>query len=122
LSPRGVEEEAQQTAEVLQGFREGGLILINTSRAPEEFELPVRVTIATVNATAIAERHGLGSATSRPVNTAILGAFVGVTGMVSFSSLEAAIRTEVPVKIDENLAAARDGFDSVQVLKEVAHA
>ena len=107
---------------VLEGFKEGGLILINSRHAPETFDIRLRATVATVDATAIAEGHGLGTVTSRPVNTAILGAFVGATGMVSFSSLEVAIKSEVPVMVDENLAAARDGFEAVQVLKEVSRA
>lgn len=107
---------------VLHGFRAGGLILINSARLPQDYELPVRAKIATVNATSIAERHGLGTATSRPVNTAILGALVRVTGLVAFGSVEAAIRKEVPEKVDQNLAAAREAYESVLVAKELAHA
>ena len=118
LNPQG----GQEIPEVLEGFKEGGLIVVNSSRAPEEFDLPVRGTIATVNATGIAEKHGLGTATSRPVNTAILGALVRATELVTFASLEAAILQEVPAKPDENLAAARDAYESVKILEEVSHA
>jgi len=109
-------------AAIFRGFREGGLILVNSGRAPDELNIPFRATVATVNATAIAERHGLGTATSRPVNSAILGALVHVTQLVAMTSLEAAIRKEVPEKIDQNLAAARDAFESVIVLREASHA
>jgi pyruvate ferredoxin oxidoreductase gamma subunit len=122
LELREVLKDMPQSPEVLRGFRDGGLILINSSRAPEEFNLPLRGTIATVNGTAIAEQHHLGTATSRPVNTAIIGALVKATELVGFSSLETAIRLEVPQQVEENLAAARDGFQSVKLLKEVAHA
>ena len=122
LNPRDMQNEMYQSSEVLQGFREGGLILINTSHSPEESDIKLRATIATVDATSIAEHHGLGTATSRPVNTAILGALVKATGMVSFSSLEAAIRLEVPNKVTENLAAARDGYELVKLSKEVPRA
>lgn len=107
---------------VLQGFRDGGLVLINSARPPADYDLPVRAKVATVNATGIAERHGLGTATSRPVNTAILGALVRVTGLVAFESVEAAIRKEVPEKIGQNLAAARDAYESVILAKEAVHA
>ena len=110
------------SADVLGGFRQGGLILVNSGRSPEELEIPLRATVATVNANAIAERHGLGTATSRPVNTAMLGALVRVTGLVAIASLEAAIRNEVPEKLAQNLAAARDAFESVKIMKEVSHA
>lgn len=115
-------QHSRDTAEVLAGFQEGGVILVNTSRGPEEFCLPVRATVATVNANAIAERHGLGTPTARPVNTAILGALVRATGIVGFPSLEAAIEREVPEKLAENLRAARDAYESVRVLHEVSHA
>jgi Pyruvate/2-oxoacid:ferredoxin oxidoreductase gamma subunit len=82
----------------------------------------VRAVIATVNATGIAERLGLGTATSRPVNTAILGALVRATALVAIESLEVAIRSDVPEKIDLNLAAAREAYESVTIMKEVSHA
>jgi pyruvate ferredoxin oxidoreductase gamma subunit len=107
---------------VLKGFKAGGLILVNSARAPEDLEIPLRATVAAVNATAIAEQHGLGTATARPVNTAILGALCRVTGLVSFDSVEAAIRQEVPEKVAQNLAAAKDAFESVVVAKELSHA
>ncbi|MFH1604408.1 MAG: 2-oxoacid:acceptor oxidoreductase family protein, partial [Pseudomonadota bacterium] len=114
--------DAKGRPAVLHGFKEGGLILVNSSRAPEELGIGVRAVIATVNATGIAERLGLGTATSRPVNTAILGALVRVAEIVTIESLEVAIRKEVPEKIDLNLAAAREAFGSVNILKEVSHA
>jgi pyruvate ferredoxin oxidoreductase gamma subunit/2-oxoisovalerate ferredoxin oxidoreductase gamma subunit len=114
---------APAASEVFEGFKPGGLVLINTPRSPQEIELPVAATIATVNATRIAERHGLGTATARPVNTALLGALVRVTEIVAMASLEAAIRAEVPEKIEANLAAAREAYASVVAHRqEVAHA
>ncbi len=115
-------EREGEVPEVLTGFREGGLIVINSSHGPEEFRIPLRATVATVSANTIAETLGLGTATSRPVNTAILGALVRATEVVSFPSLEAAILKEVPEKPKENLAAARDAFESVRILREVIHA
>ena len=43
--------------------------------------------IATVDATAIAVKHGLGSREAPIVNTAILGAFAKTTGIVKIESL-----------------------------------
>jgi pyruvate ferredoxin oxidoreductase gamma subunit/2-oxoisovalerate ferredoxin oxidoreductase gamma subunit len=107
---------------VLKGFRPGGLVLINSSRRPEEYDLPIAANVATVNATGIAERHGLGTATSRPVNTAMLGALVRATGLISFESVEAAIRQEVPEKIAPNVAAAREALERVVIAREAIHA
>lgn len=114
--------DAKGRPAVLHGFKEGGLILVNSSRAPGDLGISVRAMIATVNASGIAERLGLGTATSRPVNTAILGALVRVTELVAIESLEVAIRRDVPEKVELNLAAAREAFKSVNILREVSHA
>jgi len=114
--------DAKGRPAVLHGFKEGGLILVNSAHAPGELGIPVRAKVATVNATGIAERLGLGTATSRPVNTAILGALVRATELVAIESLEVAIRKEVPEKVELNLAAAREAFQAVNIMKEVAHA
>ncbi len=118
LDPR----HAQDAAEVLAGLQEDGFVLVNSSRGPEEFSVPVRTRVATVNADGIAERLGLGTPTARPVNTAILGALVRATGIVGFASLEAAITREVPEKLDLNLAAARDAYESVRIAEGATRA
>jgi Pyruvate/2-oxoacid:ferredoxin oxidoreductase gamma subunit len=41
---------------------------------------------------------------------------------VSFASVEAAIRQEVPEKVEPNLAAAREAFESVVLARESVHA
>ena len=63
-----------------------------------------------VPAKRIALAHKLGSATSPVVNTAICGAVCAIFGLADQASLEAAIREAVPVKHDENVAAAREAF------------
>ena len=113
---------AGSLAEVFEGFKQGGLVLVNTHRSPAEIDIPVQATIATVNATRIAEGHGLGTATARPVNTALLGALVRVTRLVAMTSLETAIAREVPEKVEANLAAAREAYASVVCCDEVTHA
>jgi pyruvate ferredoxin oxidoreductase gamma subunit/2-oxoisovalerate ferredoxin oxidoreductase gamma subunit len=96
---------------VLEGLKKGGLLIINSGRRPDELGLPPDFRLVTVNASAIAEKHNLGFGTARPVNTAILGALARVTGLVSLASLEKAIRKEVPAKVEENVAAAREAFE-----------
>ena len=48
---------------------------------------------------------------SSVVNTAILGAFVRATGIVALEDLLTAIGHEVPVKADENRAAALEAHE-----------
>ncbi|MGZ3570277.1 MAG: 2-oxoacid:acceptor oxidoreductase family protein, partial [Thermodesulfobacteriota bacterium] len=69
---------------------------------------------ATVDATSVAIRNGLGSRTNPIVNTAILGAFSRVTGLVGIDSIALAIREEVPGKKNENAKAAREAYQEVK--------
>lgn len=101
-------------ARILAGLRPGGLLLANTRRRAVELTLPAgERRVAMVDAAAIARRHGLGSAATPIVNTAILGALARASGVVELPSLERAIRDKVPARPDANVAAARDGFEEV---------
>lgn len=84
----------------LSGLKRGGWVVVNTPEAPAALDLPEGYRVATVDAAAIAVRHGLGSSAQPVVNTAILGAFVRATGVVSLDALLEAIDLEVPLKTD----------------------
>ena len=106
------------TANPLAGLQPSGWIVVNTPDPPEQLGIVPKFRVATVNATAIAMRHGLGTAAQPVVNTAILGAFVRATGIVELDDLLKAIRYEVPVKEAENCKAATEAYE--QVLMEVS--
>jgi Pyruvate/2-oxoacid:ferredoxin oxidoreductase gamma subunit len=120
--------------DVTAGLKPGGSILINSDRPPESYPyLLERFRVATVDASGIATAHGIGSRTQPIVNTAILGAFATWSGLVGLGSVCGAILEEVPVRGDENVAAARAAAASVRVAEapstgdasapqEVAHA
>jgi Pyruvate/2-oxoacid:ferredoxin oxidoreductase gamma subunit len=69
--------------------------------------------VATVDASSIAVEHGLGSASQPVVNTAILGAFARVTGIVGLDEVLEAIAHEVPMRAEENAAAATEAYQAV---------
>jgi 2-oxoacid:acceptor oxidoreductase gamma subunit (pyruvate/2-ketoisovalerate family) len=93
--------------DVTAGLKPGGTILINSEHAPAHYEnLTARFRVATVDASAIARRHGLGSPNQPIVNTAILGAFAAFPGIVTLESVGHAIESEVP-RPSDNIAAAR---------------
>lgn len=98
--------------DVATGLRENGWILINSSKdlGTDEFS---KYKVATVDAGAIAVSHKLGTPTSPVINTAILGAFSKITGMVTIGSIIRAIRENVPDKQEENVAAAREAYSKV---------
>lgn len=104
-------------ANVTQGLKEGGFVLLNSGKEPEEFAHLGPFTVACVDASRIAVEHRLGSLTAPIVNTAILGALAALTGWVSLEHLEEAIRHHVPVKPEENVAAARMAFDRVSIME-----
>lgn len=100
--------------DVTSGLKEGGWALINSSQTPEALRDLKNFRIATVDATAIAIRNGLGSRTNPIVNTAILGAFSKVTSLVGIDSIALAIREEITVKKGENAQAAREAYEEVR--------
>ncbi len=98
---------------VTAGLRAGGLLLVNSPRRPEELAGLGPFRIAAVDAARIALRHGLGSVTLPIVNTAVLGAFARVSGVVSLDAVRAAIESFSPARQVENAAAASDGYTDV---------
>ena len=104
-----------EAVNVTQGLKEGGWILVNSPQPPHELGLPPRYRVATVDANAIAVRHRLGTRTAPIVNTAILGAFARVTGIVGLEAVLEAIQEFVPTKPKDNVAAAKEAYESVMV-------
>jgi pyruvate ferredoxin oxidoreductase gamma subunit/2-oxoisovalerate ferredoxin oxidoreductase gamma subunit len=103
------------TIDVTAGLKPGGTILVNTAKTPDELGLPDRFLVAACDATGIALRHGLGSRTTPIVNTAMVGAWAALTGIVSLDAVLGVVPSLVPMKADANMAAARDAFGSIAV-------
>lgn len=101
------------TVDVTAGLKPGGTILVNTTKRPEELNLPDRFVVGTVDATGIALRHGLGTRTMPIVNTAMAGAWAALTGAVTLDAIVAEVPALVPAKPDANIAAAKDAYAAV---------
>ena len=99
------------SANPIAGLRAGGWVVVNSPDPPDGLGIVPRFRVATVNATEIAVRHGLGSTAQPVVNTAILGAFVRATGIVSLDDLLTAIDHEVPAKAEANRLAATEAYE-----------
>jgi 2-oxoacid:acceptor oxidoreductase gamma subunit (pyruvate/2-ketoisovalerate family) len=105
--------------DVAAGLKPGGTILINTDQAPEDFpQLLGRFRVNTIDANGIALRHGLGSKSQPIVNTAILGAFATESGLVRLSTVWDAIREEVPMQVEANIAAATEAAGALRRMRE----
>jgi len=98
--------------DVVAGLKSDGLAVINTTKKPSELNLKTQAKVITVNASRIAKEI-MGRADR--VNTALLGAFVAVTGELSLEALERAIRSRFSGKAAEsNLKALREAYNEVK--------
>lgn len=99
---------------VLEGQKDGGSLVVNTSMSLDELGLPAERRTLLIDATTIALRRGLGSATAPIVNTAILGAFARACDVVSIDSILESVKESVPAKRDQNVAAAQDAYRALE--------
>jgi len=97
------------------GLKSGGVVLVNSTSAPDCFSELSAYRVATVDASGIALEHRLGTKAAPIVNTAILGAFVRVVPLCSLESVAAAIQDNVPIKPNENAEAARAAYSAVMM-------
>ncbi len=109
------------TTPVTDGLKEGGLLLVNSRLPPEEVVAPASVRRATVDATRIAVAHGLGTASTPIVNTAVLGALAKAAGVVTLDAVQRAIDQFVPGHRPENRLASSDGYESVRLAGPMEH-
>lgn len=98
----------------LEGLKEGGLLIVNTKKSPEELRealgIDGRYKIYTVDATKIAlEVLGVPI-----VNTAMVGAFVKALPIVSLESVARAIQETFPGRVGEkNVEAAQAAYEAL---------
>lgn len=105
-----LDESLLASLPLLADLGEGGWVVVNTPSPPAAFEAAECFRVGAVDANAIALRHGLGSPASPLVNTALLGAFASLTGLVSLEAVCAAVEELVPFHPEANLAAVREAF------------
>jgi 2-oxoacid:acceptor oxidoreductase gamma subunit (pyruvate/2-ketoisovalerate family) len=103
-----------KAVEVDQGLKKNGIVIINSDKQPEDIK-GIAGRVATVDATQIAVKHGLGTKEAPIVNTAILGALAKATGIVRIDSIVESILESAPAKKNENAEAAREAHDRVIV-------
>jgi 2-oxoacid:acceptor oxidoreductase gamma subunit (pyruvate/2-ketoisovalerate family) len=97
--------------DIISGLREGGCIVVNSRRDAASFALSDKFRVATADANAIALEHGLGTKTNPIANTALLGAFARITGLISINAIVESIKDTITVRTGDNIAAARESYD-----------
>jgi 2-oxoacid:acceptor oxidoreductase gamma subunit (pyruvate/2-ketoisovalerate family) len=70
-----------------EGLKEGGTIIVNSSKEPNELSLKGSFKVCTTDVTTVAQDLGLVVAGIPVLNTPILGAFSKITGLVSLETL-----------------------------------
>ncbi len=96
--------------DIVSGLREDGWIVVNSRKNAESFGLPDKFRVAAIDANAIAIEHNLGTKTNPIANTALLGAFAGITGLISINAVVEAIREMITHHTEANISAARKGY------------
>ena len=86
-----LDETLLETANAPAGMKSDGWLVVNSRRAPSELGIKADFSIATADASGVAQEVGLIVAGFAMVNTAMLGAFARATGLISLESIEAAL-------------------------------
>ena len=126
-----LDESIIEQVNVFDGIKSLGWVVMNSALPPEKLRhyLPTNgselvIRLATIDASGIASRLGLGSKQFPVVNTAILGAFARATkseselGLVRIESIVAAVREYAPRRIEENAQAALEAFGQLIIEHE----
>lgn len=100
---------------VTEGLKKGGWIFINSEKTASELNLGHSFNVATVNATAIAIKYGLGSRTSPIVNTSMLGAFCRLPLKLDIANVKKAIKDKISIKTNNNLLAAEEAYNNLKL-------
>lgn len=106
-----LDETLLQQVNVFNGFKKNGVVLIASRKNPSDFNTPFKTQkVFTVDAYSIAS-----AAIGKPIiNTAMLGAFARVTGLVSLESLRKAVFERFSGELAEkNAAAVTNCFNGV---------
>jgi len=91
----------------------GTKVLVNTAKASEVAGRLGDFTLGLVDASAIAEKLGLGHV----INTILLGAYCRLFESVPVDKVVQAVTDMVPAKKEENAGAVREGYHHVAVLE-----
>ena len=102
----------RKTVNITEGLKDDGMLILNSSVAPDEIELLKPFKVATIDATGIA-LETLG----RPItNTAILGAFAKATGEIGLGSVIEAVKQQWKGRLGEvNVKAVEAAYQATLV-------
>jgi len=91
---------------LLDGATSQTRVLVNSARPAEDFCHPGAFEVVTIDGRSIARKHQLG----RIVNTALVGAVLGLLGYENVELMETVISETSPGKVGNNVAACMEGY------------
>jgi len=101
----------------MEGFKESGILVVNTERNPEEIRVEKASKVATVPATSIAVDLGLAVAGLPIPNTVMVGAVIKATGLASLNSAKQAIKELIKGSLlQANERAVEIGYKGTKIL------
>ncbi len=107
-----LDESIMDLVDVLKDLKQGGRILINTQKQPDEFAFSNKYKVATVDATGIAIKNDILVGGIPVVNTPILGAVPHVLDRVTLTSIQNVIKGKWKgTQGDKNVKATQDAYD-----------
>ncbi|MCP4345712.1 MAG: pyruvate ferredoxin oxidoreductase [Desulfobacterales bacterium] len=104
-----------QNVDITKGLKPGGWILLNSPDFSGITGSFSDYRLAVVDASRIAIENGLGTRTHPIINTAMLGAFARVMETPSLDTVADTIEKEIPVKVQQNVQAAKQAFEEVRI-------
>ncbi len=114
-----LDETLLKVVNVAAGVRPDGIVIVNTTKAPEAIDLQTTINLATTNATGWAKEAGLIVSGAVLFNTTILGGFARATGLIGMESIEKALRQHFHgPAADKNVQGARLAYEGTCVLTE----
>ena len=107
-----LDETILRVVDVTAGLDPDGIVLINSTKAPEAIKLNGPARVAVTDATRWATQAGLIISGAVLFNTAILGGFAKATGLIGLESIEKALRSHFKGEAGEkNVLGARLAFE-----------
>ena len=97
--------------EILEQVVPGGFLLFNMDESYQSDAFK-DYTVGTINALEISKKNGLGAV----VNTAVLGAYIRLTQIISLDRLLKVIKETVPAAIDQNVSAAKEAYEKLSII------
>jgi len=104
--------------DILGRLKDSGMIIVNTSLAPDQVGIEGCFDVAVVDASEIAREQRLTVGGFPIVNTPLLGALAKATGLVSLENIERGLKKKMPAdRAIGNCAAIRAAFENTIVTR-----